>query len=242
MDLSACPILHNIPPGVIVSVALDVIKSPQALPLHASSKPKAAQPTNRMRKTLLTIAILGLLWAGLLAWPLFDLFRLARAIENRDIATVTRHVDFLRVRNSLTQQIVDAYAKRTGARVNARTQGIAFTIADPLVARIITPEALAELLRAGWPVTIVPERVRDTAGISVAGLGTILDIFSHSEYGIGRFEITVPVRIPAERAFGLEMRLTQWTWRLANVRLPEQVSTILAEEIAKSTRTLPPAQ
>lgn len=195
-----------------------------------------------MRKTILTIVILGLLWAGLLAWPLFDLFRLAHAIENRDIATVTRHVDFVRVRNSLTQQIVDAYAKRTGARVNARAQGIAFSIADPLVTKIVSPEALAELLRAGWPVTIVPEPPRDTAGISVAALGTVLDIFSHSEYGIGRFEITVPVRIPVERAFGLEMRLTQWTWRLSSVRLPEQVSAILADEIAKSTRTVPPAQ
>ena len=205
-------------------------------------QPEAAQPTNRMRKTILTIIILGLLWAGLLAWPLFDLFRLARAIENRDIATVTRLVDFVRVRNSLTQQIVDAYAKRTGARVNARAQGIAFSIADPLIARIVSADALAELLRAGWPVTIVPEGARDGTGISVAALGTILDIFSHSEYGIGRFEITVPVRIPAERAFGLEMRLTQWTWRLATVRLPDQVSEILANEIAKSTRTVPPAQ
>ena len=193
-----------------------------------------------MRKTVLTIVILGLVWIGLLVWPLVDLFRLARAIENRDIATITRHVDFLRVRHSLTQQIVEAYVKRTGARVGARAQGAAFSIADPIVARFISEEAFAELLRAGWPVTIFPERPRDTTGISVAALGGILDIFSHSEYGIGRFEISVPVQIPVNRAFGLEMRLTKWTWRLASVRLPDQVSMLLAEEIAKSTKAVPP--
>src|SRR5712671_5328397 len=106
--------------------------------------------------------------------------------------------------------------------------------------KFISVEAIAELLRAGWPVTIQPERPRDATGISVAALGTILDIFSHSEYGIGRFEISVPVGIPVDHAFGLEMRLTQWTWRLANIRLPQQVSAILAEEIAKSVKGVPP--
>jgi hypothetical protein len=184
--------------------------------------------------------VLGLIWIGLLVWPLYDLFRLAHAIENRDIATVTRHVDFVRVRNSLTQQIVDAYVKRTGARFGVRAQGAAFSIADPVVAKFISAEALTELLHTGWPVTILPERPRDTTGISVAALGTVLDVFSHAEYGIGRFEIPVPVRIPPDRAFGLEMRLTQWTWRLARVRLPDQISALLADEIAKSTKTVPP--
>jgi len=36
------------------------------------------------------------------------------------------------------------------------------------------------------------------------------------------------------------MRLTQWTSRLANIRLPQQVSAILAEEIAKSVKGVPP--
>jgi hypothetical protein len=219
-----------------------VIKMPHALTLHAfcSQRSLPAKPPDGMRKTIIIIVILGSVWVGLLAWPVYDLLRLAHAIENRDITTLTRHVDFVLVRNSLTQQIVDAYAKQTGARIAPRALGAAFSIVDPLVAKFISVEAIAELLRAGWPVTIQPQRPRDATGISVAALGTILDIFSHSEYGIGRFEISVPVGIPADHAFGLEMRLTQWTWRLANIRLPQQVSAILAEEIAKSVKGVPP--
>src|SRR5262249_8512293 len=188
-----------------------------------------------MRKTLLTIAILGLIWTGYMAWPIYDLFRLVHAIENRDVATVTKYVDFIRVRNSLTQQIVEAYVKQTGSRIAARVQGAAFSIADPIVAKFMSAGTLAEFLRAGWPVMLVPERPHDTKGISVAALGTLLEVWSHSEYGIGRFEITVPVRIPPDHAFGLEMRLTQWTRRLTHVRLPEQVSILLAEETIQST-------
>src|SRR6185312_4935770 len=59
-----------------------------------------------MRKTILALVILALAWIGYLAWPLYELAQLTRAIERGDVAAVTRRVDFARVRTSLTQQIV----------------------------------------------------------------------------------------------------------------------------------------
>ena len=41
-----------------------------------------------MRRTLLTLAILGLVWIGYIAWPVYDLFVLIRAIETRDVNTL----------------------------------------------------------------------------------------------------------------------------------------------------------
>ena len=57
-----------------------------------------------MRKTAATILILGAAWIGYTAWPVYDLLVLVRAIETRDVDTLTRHVYFDAVRASLTNQ------------------------------------------------------------------------------------------------------------------------------------------
>ena len=57
-----------------------------------------------MRKTIATVITLGLLWIGYIAWPLYDLLVLVRAMEIRDVDTVTRHVYFDAVRVSLTNR------------------------------------------------------------------------------------------------------------------------------------------
>jgi Protein of unknown function (DUF2939) len=76
---------------------------------------------------------------------LYDLFVLVRAIETRDIDTVTRHVYFDAVRNSLTDQIVAAYVRRTGGQISPLARSMAASalgIADPVVKKLISPEAL----------------------------------------------------------------------------------------------------
>ena len=189
-----------------------------------------------MRKTILTVAALTLVWIGYVAWPLYDLYQLARAVERRDAAAVTQHVDFGRLRASFTEQIVEAYLRKTGARVSPMLQGAAFSIADPLVEKFISPEALAEFLRMGWPVAALPDRPHDSVGLSVEALGSVWQIFAASDYGLGRFEVTVPVKFPPERAFMLSFRLAQWRWRLSRVALPEHIRALLADEIIKATR------
>jgi hypothetical protein len=44
-----------------------------------------------MRKTVATVIILGLVWIGYTAWPIYDLLVLVRAMETRDVHTVTQH-------------------------------------------------------------------------------------------------------------------------------------------------------
>ena len=40
-----------------------------------------------MRKTIATVVILGLVGIGYIAWPLYDLLVLVRAMETRDLDT-----------------------------------------------------------------------------------------------------------------------------------------------------------
>ena len=45
-----------------------------------------------MRKTIITLVIIALVWIGYIAWPLYELAVMVRAIDDRDLATVARHV------------------------------------------------------------------------------------------------------------------------------------------------------
>jgi len=92
---------------------------------------------------------------GYTAWPLYNLLVLVRAMETRDIETVTRHVYFDAVRMSLTNQLVAAYLRRTGIQISPLAQSMAAAalgIANPVAKKLISPEALSELMALGWPI------------------------------------------------------------------------------------------
>ena len=163
-----------------------------------------------------------------------------RAVERGDATTAGRYVNLARVRTSLTEQITEAYLQRTGARSGPLVHGAVGALADPIVYKLLSPEALTELLRIGWPRAVVAEAPSNTSGITLAGLGTAWQLFAAAEYGIGRYEVTVPVAAPPERAFMLQFRLAQWRWQLAAVRVPEAIRVLLADEVIKSTKSLQP--
>ena len=198
-----------------------------------------------MRKTIATVLILGLVWIGYTAWPIYDLLMLVRAIETRDVETVTRHVYFEAVRVSLTNQVVAAYVRRTRINLSPLAEGMAaraLGIADPIVKKLISPEALSELLGIGWPVTVVPDPPPGTIGITRSTIGTVWQIFENSEYGLARFEVTAPSVLPQQQRFHLTFRLLQWRWRLVAVTLPENIQNLLGDELAKALRTPVPNQ
>jgi hypothetical protein len=191
-----------------------------------------------MRKTVVTVAVLALVWIGYLAWPVYDLFVLIRAIETHDVDTVTRRVYFDAVRISLTNQVVDAYVRRTGMQIGPLRRNIAAAaIANPVVEKLISREALSQLLTVGWPVTVVPDGPPSgTIGITTNTIGTIWQIFGNSEYGFRRFEVAGPAVLPPQQRFRLEFRLLQWHWRLVGVILPANIQNLLADELVKAMR------
>jgi hypothetical protein len=192
-----------------------------------------------MRKTIATIVILGLVWIGYTAWPIYDLLVLIRAMETRDVHTMTQHVYFDAVRVSLTKQVIAAYIRRTGVRISPLAQSMAgaLGIADPIVKKLISPAALSELLGVSWPVTVVPDLPPGTVGITESTIGTIWQIFGNSEYGLARFEVTAPFALPQQQRFRLTFRLLQWRWRLVAITLPENIQNLLGDQLAKTLRT-----
>src|SRR5215471_4925574 len=138
-----------------------------------------------MRKTIATVVILILVWIGYTAWPLYDLLVLVHAMETRDVY-------FDAVRASLTKQVVAAYVQRTRINISPFAQSMAagaLGIANPIVEKLISPEALSELVGTGWPVTVGSDPPPGTVGITERTIGTIWQIFRNSEYGFARFEV-----------------------------------------------------
>ena len=192
-----------------------------------------------MRKTIVALVVVALVWIGYTAWPLYELAVLVRAIEARDFSTVMRHVNFERVRVSLTEQLVTAYIRRSGIKPNPLAQQAAaagLSVLSPVVNKLVSPEALSELLAVGWPVGIAGNPPPGTVGINRETLGTAWQIFGASHYGIGRFEVSAPMQLPHANRFRLTFQLLAWRWQLAGIILPENIQDLLADELMKAAR------
>jgi hypothetical protein len=189
-----------------------------------------------MRKTVIALVILVPALLAYVAWPIYTLVTLTRASESGDVTTVVKHVDFVSVRGSLSQQLTGTYLRLTGKTISPLLRGVIGDawLVDPIVGKIVTPEALTDFLRSGWPNAVLPDRPSGAVGLSTANLGNAWQIFVASDYGIRRFEIAVPVSFPPDRRFRFEFRLTQWRWQLRAVTLPDYLQVLLVETLIKS--------
>jgi Protein of unknown function (DUF2939) len=184
--------------------------------------------------------VLFALWLAYAAWPFFAVYELVAAVEARDVAAVNQRVDFAALRRSLTTQLVRTYLRitgkggRPGSAREQLTVGIGSTVADPIVAKLISPEALLDLLRDGRPPGVFSDGVPSIEGVSSAALGNIWRVYWNSELRLGKFNIAVPVDKPVAERFRLEFCLRDWRWRLCGIALPEQLQVRLVQEILKA--------
>ncbi len=192
-----------------------------------------------MRVTAGIIAIL-ILWLAYTGWPFVDLYRLATAVQASDVAAVNRQVDFRGLRASLTTQLVTTYLRltgktgRAGSLLEQLAAGAGASLAEPMVSKLITPEALLGLLQNGKPTGVLTDSAPSFQGLSTESLGNVWRAYANSEYGIGRFFVAVPVDKPAAESFRLQFCLTAWTWMLCGAELPEQLLVRLAQELIKN--------
>jgi hypothetical protein len=186
-----------------------------------------------MKKTVITIFVLVAVWLAWSAWPFFALYDIARAAQAGDAARIERRVDLASLQRSLTDQIIAAYERVTGVRQRGLVGAVAGAAVDPFIAKLLTPEALAALLRDGWPKGILAEPPPGFAAPDLTALGNILSLYAASDYGIGEFRIALPLDLPAERRFRLQLALSHWTWRLTALDLPPELTERLAREFAK---------
>jgi Protein of unknown function (DUF2939) len=171
------------------------------------------------------------------ASPFFALQRIATAVETRDAVAVTERVDFPALRRSLTKQIVATYLKLTGKKLplGAIGKGFAFSVADPIVARLMTVNALLDLLAKGDAGNNVKVQI-DKAPFSSASLRSIWQLWLNSHQWGRDFYIHLPPEGSRNEQFRVHLRLSRWHWKIVGVDLPESLKDQLAQELVELTR------
>ena len=192
-----------------------------------------------MRWTLRAVIVVAFLWVGYAAWPFWAVYDLVNALQNQDAAALAHRVNFPAVRRSLTEQIVASYLQLSGkdARLGQFARGTAVaavaSVADPIVAKLVSAEALIALLRHGWPVSVLPDGASTLHGLGSGSLGSVWQLFIHAEQGLRSCEFPVPIGAPPSQTFRLQFRLTNWTWKLSAIELPEEIRVRLAQELIR---------
>ena len=183
-----------------------------------------------MRWIVVIILALIVLLAGYTVWPIYDLYRLASAVETRNAAALQELVDFPAFRLSLFKQIRDTYRKQTDKSVALSERSVA---AGVELAQIFHPERLLDLLGKGSVSTDPSLRSGLAAPFAASSFGSPWQVWLNSDYSGRTFYVTVPVDRPSEQRFRIRLRLVHWDWKLLALDLPESTKTHLVEEFAK---------
>jgi hypothetical protein len=213
-----------------------------------------------MRWTIRLGAALALLWVAYAISPYVAAYRLAAAVQARDVEAIKTRVNFRAVRLSLAKQILAIYLTTTGGGGTSEATAhqlasAAVEIAEPLMAQLLSPEVLLDLLDDGWPQSIVAEKPADApvpghAGAPPAsgapqpvqpariGLGsprlTWRDLLVMVDTrGFRKFYLTLPGALGPESRVRLYFRFGPWFWRLYGVELPTTLARRLADELRK---------
>jgi Protein of unknown function (DUF2939) len=180
-----------------------------------------------MRSSIAVIipAVIVLL-VGYTVWPIYDLYRIASAVETRNLVALQEWVDFPSLRVSLIKQINDAYRKQSAK------SGSSVGVGAGVVAEISRPERLLDLLGRGSVFTDPSLRSSLAAPFTSSSFGSPWQIWLNSDYSGRTFYVTVPVHSPSDQHFQIKLRLLHWRWKLLALDLPESTKAHLVEGLA----------
>jgi hypothetical protein len=164
-------------------------------------------------------------------------------------------VNFQAVRQSLSKQIVAAYLRATGkggqpdaspSPFAGMAAGAGASIIDPLIAPLVTADALINVLENGWPAALGGVAPGARSGASGATRQFSLDptrfltaegaqrLFMATESrGFRVVLFGVPLDQPASERIKLQFRLSNLSWRLVGIELPEAIRARVVEELIK---------
>ena len=181
-----------------------------------------------MRWIVVIILTLIVLLTAYTVWPIYDLYRLASAVETRNPAALRELVDFPSLRVSLIKQVLDADRKRADKSL-APSQSLATGIGW---AKTLHPERLVDLLGKGSVSTEPALPSSLAAPFAPNSLGSAWQIWLNSDYSGRTFYVTVPVDRPSDQRFRIRLRLVHWNWKLLALDLPESTTMHLVQELA----------
>jgi DUF2939 family protein len=186
--------------------------------------------------SIAALILLLLVYAGSAA---ATLSRLAAAVRAGDGAAVIASTDLAALNRSLTDQIVRAYLERIGAKRHISpmermlVNSFGASIADAMVARMLTAERLTQMLKSGT--------VDGTSGLpSFAGLPPLGDLPTGNWLSLlGRLNVIKPVLLAIRISdtadpdgyAAIDLHYEGLGWKLAGIELPKAIVRDLAASL-----------
>ena len=195
-------------------------------------------------RALAALALAALLWVAYAASPFVSLWRLARAVQAHDVAEVAAHVNVRALRASLTRQTLAAVTAATAAsgELVARDRQLAADAAaalvEPVVAALVTPETILDILDDGWPQGLAlparpPAQRPGGDGLRLGSLRELRDLYVASDmHGFRTLLVAFPPDEPRAGRFRLRLRLRGLGWRLVDVELPDALRDAISRKLA----------
>src|SRR5262245_61331076 len=184
------------------------------------SEPSSHKRPSRMRWSILVAGALCVLLVIYLASPLIVLHSVQSAVESKDAVTLAERIDFPALRRSLTKQIVEEYLKLTGKKLPLHAMGkrLAVSVADPVVARLMTVRALLDLLGkgdAGEKAKLPIERAPFTS----TSFESLWRVWLNCDYRGRSFYVYLPPKKSRAEQFRAQLLLIGWRWRIVGLDL-----------------------
>lgn len=192
-----------------------------------------------MRWFLSTIAALFIALTAYLGLAASSLSTLAAAARTGDGAKVLERTNVKALNRSLTNQIIDAYFERIGTtrKVGPMEKTLiniyGATVADAMVAKMLTEDNLTQLLKTG--------NLESAPGLpSFAGLPALANLQTQNWLALlGRINVIQPVlfgiRLTDKADLGdyaaINLHFEGTNWKLAGIELPKSIVRSLAASL-----------
>lgn len=170
---------------------------------------------------------------------LYGLSRLAAATRDGDGAAIVARTDLPRLSRSLSDQIVNAYlerisaSRRVGSMERVLIGGYGASVADALVTKLLTPDNLTELLKAG--------RLAGTQSTpALGGLPSLTDLEKINLLTqLGRIHYINPAQLSIrvsksadpEESTAIVLHRGSLDWKLAGIDLPRKTLRHIAASL-----------
>jgi hypothetical protein len=195
-----------------------------------------------MRWFAITLAVIIVLLSLYVGAAFSTLFKLTVAARSGDARGVMAHTDIVRLKRSVTDQVIAAYVDRLEQKRPLRplertvVNSVGTAIADGLVARYFTEENVLRLLHDGHlmdpPGAPSPLALPPVAPLSELYPNKILPLLKRIrlikpvEFGIRVSKDAAPANRMAVR-----MHFANWKWKLAGLDLPVTLLNDLAARL-----------
>ena len=169
-------------------------------------------------RTLLVVAVLFAVYAGT---AVASLKGLVEDTRKGDVAAVMSRVDLPRLRSSLAEQIVRAHFRRIEQTRPVKTieRIAAPTVIDALLAQLLTPENIAQILQSGalpMPAGATPTTI-ELPSLNAAGLESTMRILARLQ---PKSPVQLRVRLDDADEAAIRLHFEGTHWKLSGIDLP----------------------